>query len=234
MAIAIVRDSIPPAAAFNRVLGILGIFALGIFLDWFPLTVLHVPWPRGLLSHPFADGGWQTVTTIIIPCAWAIWRLGLRPADLGLSTKGLGRTLLLGCALYSLALAAFVHCAGDPLIAHHILGRVGLGDAIGLTAAMSLVAAGTDIATRGFLLLTLSRYTHVGFAILVQNLAWYLGHINEIGLLTGCLGYYGALGLTLTLGILGDVVALRTRNVVGLSLAHILLNIAMAVFIRHL
>jgi hypothetical protein len=40
--------------------------------------------------------------------------------------------------------------------------------------------------------------------------------------------------LTLTLGILGDIVALRTRNVVGLAVAHVLLNITMMAFIRTL
>jgi hypothetical protein len=40
--------------------------------------------------------------------------------------------------------------------------------------------------------------------------------------------------MILDTGLIGDIVALRTRNVVGLALAHVLLNLAMVVFIRSL
>ena len=219
---------------FNKALAILGIFALGVFINWFPLVFVRIPWPQDEIIRPVTDALWQTVTTIFIPVTWAIWRLGLKPADMGLTLNNLGKTTLLGCALYTLALVSFIHCSDDPLIAKNLLRNVDTVDAIILTSSMSLVAAGTDIATRGFILLTLARYTNVWFAIVVQNLTWYLGHIHEIGLLENCLGYYQALGLTLTLGLLGDAIALRTRNVIGLSIAHILLNVVMVSYMRHL
>lgn len=103
-----------------------------------------------------------------------------------------------------------------------------------LLLSMSMIAAGTDLTTRGFILLGLARYSPLIFAIIVQNALWYLGHITEITQLTGCLTLWGAIGLTLTLGILGDIVALKTRNILGLAIAHILLNISMMVFIRNL
>ena len=142
--------------------------------------------------------------------------------------------MLQDCLLYSLALTAFIHCSADPLISNHAVGKLPAWEAVGFAASMSLIAAGTDLATRGFILFSLARYTHTSIAILIQNLTWYLGHIHEINLLTGCLGYASALGLTLTLGILGDVVALRTRNVLGLAFAHILLNIVLSLYIRQL
>ena len=218
----------------NAVLGILGIFALGIFLDWYPKVVLELPMPADLVLGSAVSALWQVGATILLPCLWAIWRLGLRWRDLGLHTDKLGITLLLGCALYSLALAAFIHCSADPLIANHAVGQVPLAEALQLTAVMGLIAATTDIATRGFLLLSLARYAPVWFAVLVQNLTWYLGHIHEINLLTNCLGYGNALLLTLVLGILGDVIALKTRNVVGLAIAHVLLNVVLLVYIRQL
>lgn len=218
----------------NAVTGILGIYALGIFLTWYPLSILGIPMPGGVVSRSAATAIWQTVTTILIPYIWVISRLGFTLADLGINTCNLGRSLLLGCLLYSLALAAFIHCSEDPLISNHALGKVTSWEALGLASSMSLIAAGTDFTTRGFILLTLARYTHVGFAIFAQNLTWYLGHITEIKLLTGCMGYAGALGLTLTLGLLGDVIALKTRNVVGLAAAHILLNVVMTFYIRQL
>lgn len=228
------ESTMTPTARLNMALGVMGIFALGIFLDWFPKAVLQLPMPKGLLAGSAANALWQVAATIVIPCAWAMWRLGLSLGDLGLNSRNLGKTLALGCALYSLALAAFIHCSDDPLIANHAVGQIGAWEAVGLTSTMALVAATTDIATRGFLLLTLVRFTPVWFAVLVQNLTWYLGHIHEINLLTNCLGYTLALGLTLTLGVLGDVIALRTRNVVGLAVAHILLNILLTLYIRQL
>jgi Type II CAAX prenyl endopeptidase Rce1-like len=218
----------------NAAVSILGIFALGVFLIWYPMSVLEVPLPDGLVIRSAISALWQTVTVVVLPCAWAMWRLGFSLSDLGISTRKLGHALLLGCLLYSLALAAFIHCSADPLITHHAVRALPAREAVGLIAIMSLIAAGTDLATRGFILFSLARYTPVSVAILAQNFTWYLGHTNEIGLLTGCLGYAGALGLTLTLGVLGDVIALRTRNVLGLAFAHILLNILLSLYIRQL
>jgi hypothetical protein len=42
----------------------------------------------------------------------------------------------------------------------------------------------------------------------------------------------GATALTLTLGIGGDMVVLRTRNVIGLCIAHVLLNLILTVYLR--
>lgn len=145
----------------NAVLGILGIFTLGVFLDWYPKVVLGLPLPKDMVLNSAANAFWQVGATIVIPCVWAVYRLGLKWGDLGLNTRNLGITLLLGCGLYTLALAAFIHCSADPLISKHAVGQVPLGEAIQLTAVMGLIAATTDIATRGFLLLTLVRYSPV-------------------------------------------------------------------------
>lgn len=213
---------------------VIAVFAFGIFLVWFPFVVLKVPQPSGLVANIWFTATWQTMTTVVLPCAWAIWWLGLRMEDLGLATRNLGRSLLLGCALYSIALAAFVYCSGSALIASHPVRHLPPLEAFGAAAAMSLIAAGTDLATRGYILLVLARYTHVVFAIIVQNLLWFLGHIHEINLLASCLGVYLAVGLTLVLGIVGDVVALKTRNVIGLAVAHILLNVVLSIYLRQM
>jgi hypothetical protein len=218
----------------NAVAGILGIYALGIFLTWYPTAILKIPLPDDIVARSAATALLQTVATIIIPYIWIIKRLDLSFADLGISTRNLWKSAVLGCVLYSLALAAFIHCSDAPVISNHAIGKIAPWDAVLLGFNMSLVAAGTDLATRGFILLGLARYTHISIAIIAQNLTWYLGHIHEINLLSGCLGYAGALGLTLTLGILGDVIALRTRNVVGLAIAHILLNVVLSIYIRQL
>ena len=216
----------------NAALGIIGIYSLGVFLTWYPSAVLKIPMPENIVLQSATNIVWQTVCTIVMPYIWVMYRLGFTLADLGLSRVNLGRTTLLGCLLYSLGLAAFIYCSDSYMVANHALGTLPLPEAMGILAVMAIGVAGTDLATRGFILLSMARYTHVSIAIIAQNLVWYLGHIHEIKLLTGCLGYSGALGLTLTLGIVGDVIALRTRNVLGLAFAHVILNVGMAIYIR--
>lgn len=214
--------------------GVIGVFVFGIFLVWFPLAVVKVPQPSGLVANLWFNAVWQSMATIVMPCAWAIWWLNLRFEDLGLTKRYLGRSLLMGCALYTVALVAFIYCSDGPPIANHPVRHVSTAEAFGLASAMSFIAAGTDVATRGFILLILARHTHVVFAIFTQNLVWFLGHIHEISLLAGCLGVFLSIGLTLTLGIVGDIVALKTRNVVGLAIAHVMLNIVLTIYLRQI
>ncbi len=218
----------------NAISGILGIYALGIFLTWYIATILQPPMPESMLGRAAFNAIVQTICVILIPYIWAIRRLGFTLGDLGLSTSRLLPSVLFGCILYSLALAAFIHCSADPLISNHVLGKLELTDALGMLSSMSIIAAGTDFATRGFILLALVRYAGIPFAVFFQNLSWYIGHIPEINLLSNCLGIWNAVALTLTLGILGDVIALKTRNVVGLAIAHVMLNIALMIYIRNL
>lgn len=105
---------------------LLGIFTLGVFLDWYPKVILDLPLPEGLVPMSAANAFWQFGATLVVPWVWAIRRLGFSCADLGLSTRNLGATLLFGCGLYTLALAAFIHCAADPLIANHPVGQAPL------------------------------------------------------------------------------------------------------------
>ena len=99
---------------------------------------------------------------------------------------------------------------------------------------MAIHAASTDLATRGFILLSLAETSHVAFAVLMQNVVWVFGHLYEIKLFANSLGYPVAAGMIVVTGLLGDVVALRTRNVIGLALAHVFLNLLMVIFIRQL
>lgn len=179
------------------------------------------------------NAGLQTLFTIIIPIYWAIKRLDFSLSDLGINTDNLGKSILFGCVLYSLALAVFISNSDDPFISEHAVAKVGLTDAIGLLISMAIIAAGTDIATRGFILFTVARYVNVPVAIILQNFTWYIGHIVEINWLTSSIGYWYAVALTLTLGLLGDVIALKLRNIVGLAIAHILLNIILVTYIRY-
>lgn len=219
---------------WNATLGVLGVTVLSIFASWFPIAVLDVPMPEGIVASTALSTGWEALVGVVLPYLWAMRRLGFRLGDLGLKRENLARSTALGCAVYLLALVAFLHCSGGSMMAEHTLRKVTLVDAVLLVPLMGLLAVGTDLGTRGFILLTLARHTHVVFAIFMQNLVWFLGHIYEIGYLADCLGIPMAAALTLALGILGDMVVLRTRNVVGLAVAHLLLNLILSVYLRYM
>lgn len=219
---------------FNATLGSLGILFLGIFLIWFPRVFLNVPMPKNPLVSSVVDALWSALAVVVMPYFWAVKRLGMKLSDLGISRKNLGLNILLGCSLYTVALIVFVHCSDSPMIANHAVRYASPGAALVLTLSMALVAGITDLQTRGFVLLTLTRHSNVAFAVIMQNLVWFTGHLHEIGLLTSCLGTARAVALTLTLGILGDVIVLKTKNVIGLSLAHVLLNFILVIYIRQM
>jgi Type II CAAX prenyl endopeptidase Rce1-like len=214
----------------NATIGILGIFLTGIFLVWFPTQVLRVPMPQNPVHRTLINGIWQTLMVIVMPYAWAAKRLGRSPSSLGLTRKNLGKSVLLGCALYSLALAAFISASHTPLIQNHPIRHLPPGGVAELGGTMCLVAAGTDVATRGFILLTLVEVTNVPFAVVMQNIFWMLGHTHEIRVIAGSFGLLGAIALNLFLGLVGDSIALRTKSVVGLAVAHALLNVAMITY----
>ncbi len=228
------HQGLPASANLNMVLGIVGVCLLGIFLAWFVTDMGLLPLPKDPVHAALGGASWQFFTTVVVLYWWAAKRLRLTPADLGITRDKLGKSIALGCLLYTLALVAFVSCSNDPLIAQHGLRHANTRDTALLLLSMSIIAAGTDLTTRGFILLGLARYSPLVFAIVMQNALWYIGHLNEIALLSGCLSWGGAVGLTLTLGILGDVIALKTRNVIGLVVAHVVLNVVMMLYIKSL
>lgn len=216
----------------NATLGILGVFLGCIFVTWFPIQVLRVPLPAHPVDRTVATTVWQTLWMIVMPYVWASARLGRSPAGLGLTRRNLGRGVVLGCALYTIALAAFVYASHEEVFQNHPARHLPLDRTLVLGASMCVVAAGTDIATRGFILLALVEHTPVAFAVAMQNVFWMLGHTNEIRVLSEAMGWQAAVGLNILLGLLGDSIALRTRNVAGLAIAHALLNVVMIVFLR--
>jgi membrane protease YdiL (CAAX protease family) len=221
--------------------GILGVFVAGVFFTWLLIVGWGIPLPKNPIGHKFATTLIQAFAVIALPYAVVHFWLGLTPSILGLNFKNFKASFLWGCALYAIGMIGFVHCSGDPLIARHPVRFLDPGNAILLTLVMSIHAATTDLATRGFILLALDHHSPTWFAIVMQNLVWVYGHVYEIALFTHCLGGptvpftnmgLWAVLLFTALGVLGDMVALKTRNVVGLALAHVALNLAMVTYIR--
>lgn len=218
---------------FNAVAGILAITVLSILVVWVPVVLLRMPMPEGVIASMAVTTAMEVSAGVLLPYFWAMKRLGLSFRDLGITKCNLWQSIYLGCALYTIALLVFFHCTSGEMMANHTIRKASLEETLLLVPMMGLIAAGTDMSTRGFILLSLSRYSHVAFAVLMQNVVWFLGHLHEIELLTDCLGFKQAVGLTILLGVLGDVIVLRTRNVIGLAVAHFLLNIILSVYLRH-
>ena len=86
----------------------------------------------------------------------------------------------------------------------------------------------TDLWTRGFVLLQASERWGDGKAIALQNVFWLLLHLYELELLAPSMGWLGAICLALFLGLVGDLLALKERSVVGLMAGHAILNIGWA------
>jgi hypothetical protein len=97
---------------------------------------------------------------------------------------------------------------------------------------IGIMASITDFWTRGFILFELSRRYNKTVAIIGQNLTWFMLHLYEIELLNSYIGYAGAILLTLTLGILGDMIALKTKSIIGLMIGHVILNLAIILAAR--
>lgn len=141
---------------------------------------------------------------------------------------------LLGLAVYTVPLVAFIWFVGDPEFDRHFVdGKrdLGTGELLARTLLVFAMAAITDIWTRGFVLLQASRFKGDAFAIALQNVVWFVIHLYEIELLMDSWGLPLAIAVTLFIGIVGDMVVLRYRNVWGMALGHIYLN---AVFVGYL
>lgn len=97
---------------------------------------------------------------------------------------------------------------------------------------VGIMASLTDFWTRGFILLQVSKRYGSHWGLICQNAAWFIIHFYEIQLLNYYIGWFSAIVLTLVLGILGDFIALRTRNLFGLMIGHFLLNLQIALVAR--
>jgi hypothetical protein len=186
------------------------------------------------LEHDIFRAVRMTCVYVLIPFGWA-WGYKKVPwKDFGLTRKKFVQSLILGIAVYSIALVAFLLLLGNPEFDKHFRWGMDypLSEWLLTLALVSWMAFVTDLWTRGFVLMQLAKHQSPAFGILAQNITWLGVHIYEILLLGPSMGILGALGLTLVLGVLGDVVALKTKNIIGLGIGHIFLNLAFLGYIR--
>lgn len=176
----------------------------------------------------------MTCVFVILPFGWALWFKKESLSEMGFTKKKLLPSIFFGLAVYSIALVAFYLSLGNPDFDQYFRwgSEYSINDWLLIMALVSWMAFVTDLWTRGFILMLLAKYQSSWFGILVQNIIWVSIHLYEVAILGPSMSIIGALCLTIVLGVLGDVVALRTKNIIGLGIGHIYLNLVFFSYIR--
>ena len=171
---------------------------------------------------------------IVLCLGILILRYDYKLEDFGIRKENLAISTVLGIGVYTIALLSFLYHVGDKDFDEHFVeGKRSLDVASLVIVSLFTfcMAAITDIWTRGFVLLPTTRFRSKLVAILLQNVVWFLIHIYEILLLMDAFGLAQSIALTIVLGVTGDMVVLRYRNVLGLAIGHIYLNLVFIIYV---
>jgi len=141
-----------------------------------------------------------------------------------------------GIGLYTIALAAFILFPPMSSGFRFWTSDAGALDWMVTLPCICIMAAVTDVWTRGFVLLNLAPRIGTTGAIVVQNILWIVLHLYELEILATSMTWFGAFLLAITLGVLGDAIALHWGSVRPLMAGHIWLNIGWvaALFLLHI
>ena len=171
---------------------------------------------------------------IVFSIGILIFRYRYRLKDFGIQKENLVVSTVLGIGVYSIALAAFLWHVGNPDFDENFVDGKRSMETTSLVLVSLftfLMAAMTDIWSRGFVLLVTTRFRSQLVSLLLHNVVWFIIHIYEIRLLMDSFGLIQAITLTIVLGVAGDMVALRYRNVLGLAIGHIYLNLVFILYV---
>ncbi len=176
----------------------------------------------------------MTLVYVLLPLGWALSVKKFKLNELGITKNMCGRSIILGVGLYSIVLIVFLFLLGKPEFDTHFRWGADyeLIDWLLIMFLVAWMAFITDLWSRGFVLMLLAKHQTIWFAILIQNLVWLSAHIYEVLILESSLTIVGALGLTIGIGILGDIIVFKTKNVIGLGVGHIVLNLIFFSFVR--
>ena len=163
-----------------------------------------------------------------------IFRYKYKLKDFGIQKQNLLQSTILGVAIYTVPLVMFLsHVGNEDFDSKFVDAKQGLdtGSLVLLSLFVFCMAAMTDIWCRGFVQLITEKYRSADFAFLLQNLVWFIIHIYEIELLKDSFGLVQATALTIFLGAAGGLVANRYRNVLGLGVGHVYLNLVLIIYV---
>ncbi|MCG3217920.1 MAG: CPBP family intramembrane metalloprotease [Candidatus Heimdallarchaeota archaeon] len=160
----------------------------------------------------------------LVPFFWFINSTNLSLKDMGLKYDSWG--LWLGILAY--AVPTFVFIANEIFSKewqNHSSWEIVL-----LLTLTFVMASITDLWFHGFIFMGLVNTRSVKIAFLVQNTLWFVFHYYEIILLEPYIGWLNAFVLSLYLGLVGDIITLKTKSVIGLMIGHSLFNLAFVLF----
>ncbi len=146
----------------------------------------------------------------------------------GLTLQEIKKGMFFGVILYTIALVIIIAQFSDPNFKNDWIDSIkseSSSTLIFYAILASIMAAITDLWTRGYVLFQLCEYSSVQVGFLFHVFIWMLIHWYEVIILTASLGFFLSFFLTLILGVGGGIIALKTRNIVGLILGHIWLNL---------
>ena len=156
---------------------------------------------------------------------------------LNLPSEGKFAAVGLGLLLYMFALATFILWPPESCgfrFWENNLHRCSTATKIDWIITLPLLccmAMLTDLWTRGFVLIQATERWGEVSGIAMQNLFWLLLHLYELEILAPSMSWPGAIILALILGILGDLIVLKWRCVIGLMGGHALLNIGWVLYL---
>jgi hypothetical protein len=191
-----------------------------------------------LILSPVQDNLFRAIRMslvyVALPFGWAVIYKRFKISDLGLTKKQLIVSIILGIGVYSIALGAFLISLGNPEFDEYFRwgSEYALSEWLIIITLVCWMAFVTDLFSRGFVLMLLTKYQTIWFAVLVQNIVWLGIHIYEISILSPSMTLFGALGLTVALGVCGDLVVIKTKNILGLGIGHIFLNLVFFSYVR--
>jgi hypothetical protein len=176
----------------------------------------------------------MTLVYVLLPFGWAFFYKRVAWSELGITKKQIFYSIALGICVYSIALIAFLISLGNPEFDQYFRwgSDYALSEWLIIISLVCWMAFVTDMFSHGFVLMLLTKYQTIWFAVLVQNIVWLGIHLYEISILSPSMTLFGAVGLTITLGVCGDLVVIKTKNIIGLGIGHMFLNIAFFSYVR--
>ena len=195
---------------------------------------------------PWLSSRWQSAIfrmlrmslVYVIPAIWWLKKYRSKHSvtrELGLHLPMDRAVIILGTGigLYCIALAAFLlwppqMCGFTFWSSNSACNSADISDWLIVLPTICIMAMVTVLWTRGFVLLQAAEKWGEMPAIILQNVLWILLHLYELELLAPSMGWAIAILLALTLGLLGDFIALKEKSVVGLMAGHAILNIGWA------
>ncbi|MHA1911129.1 MAG: CPBP family glutamic-type intramembrane protease [Candidatus Kariarchaeaceae archaeon] len=197
------------------------IFSVLVLLLFYPLENKISTY--GSLEYAFFRV-FRMICCYLMPFFWFINSTPLSFKDLGLKYDSWG--LWLGMLVYAVPIFIF--------ISNNIFSKGwqehSSYEIVILLFLTFIMASITDLWFHGFIFMGLMNTSSVKIAFIAQSILWFIFHYYEIILLEPYIGWLNAFFLSFYLGLAGDIIAFKTKSVIGLMIGHSLFNLIFVLF----